>query len=124
MLGTVAYAALAPCLIVAMSPSWLQYSALYCHGMGMGLLLFFAMTRSNRDSDLYNLRNILFNVPLPPRTLWFNMGLWKDEGDSYPDACERLVKAVADVVKIGKGASVLGKTINAPHGSSNEPYLF
>ncbi|ORY94867.1 S-adenosyl-L-methionine-dependent methyltransferase [Syncephalastrum racemosum] len=105
MLGTAVYAALLPCLIVAMSPSWLQYSLLYCHGVGLGL--FMLMRRSKSDSDMYSLRNVMFNVPLPPRTLWFNMGLWKDKSDSYPDACERLVNAVADAVKIGKGASVL-----------------
>ncbi|KAI8970003.1 S-adenosyl-L-methionine-dependent methyltransferase [Mycotypha africana] len=84
----------------------------YLHAVGVCILLyvlFFASATlaEQKTNDLYGLRHILFNVELPPKTMWFNMGLWDKKGIRFPTACENLVHAVVSKMDMKAGSSVL-----------------
>ncbi|RDW56383.1 hypothetical protein BP5796_13205 [Coleophoma crateriformis] len=58
-----------------------------------------AKNRSNGKVDrrtkrpLYRADHSILNIPLPPQSLWMNMGLWKDTED-FPTACRALLEEV------------------------------
>ncbi|KAI9491583.1 S-adenosyl-L-methionine-dependent methyltransferase [Zychaea mexicana] len=121
------YAALLPglCLVTTTGP--LRDIAIYLHAFGLAWLLFFQTSSSSpqQGSDMYNLRHVMFNLEIPPKTLWFNMGLWdanesgginSDNGKSsdddrchmkYSDACEKLVEAVLERMEMKHASNVL-----------------
>ncbi|KAI7849992.1 S-adenosyl-L-methionine-dependent methyltransferase [Circinella umbellata] len=95
---------------------------LYCHALGLAWQLFqwFQSSPSIQQKDMYNFRNVIFNLEIPPKTLWFNMGLWYDTNDNdkqqqqlqekdmnYSAACERLVEAVLEEIEMKPGSRVL-----------------
>ncbi|KAL4809109.1 hypothetical protein BDV18DRAFT_133969 [Aspergillus unguis] len=50
--------------------------------------------KGNEDEDsIYALDHALLNIPLPPPTMWMNMGYWKNATD-FPTACAALLDQV------------------------------
>ncbi|KAG2217948.1 hypothetical protein INT45_008564 [Circinella minor] len=92
---------------------------LYFHALGLAWQLFqwFQSSSSIQQKDMYNFRNVIFNLEIPPKTLWFNMGLWYDTNNNdkqeqeqdmkYSVACERLVEAVLKEIEMKPGSRVL-----------------
>jgi hypothetical protein len=87
----------------------------YSHALGVSCIIFLLLNNNNAEeatttdkNEIYGLRHLLFNLELPPKTLWFNMGLWDKPGLTFPQACENLVHAVATVMKIQPASTVLG----------------
>ncbi|KAK1139568.1 hypothetical protein N8T08_000641 [Aspergillus melleus] len=48
---------------------------------------------STGDRSIYGLDHAVLNTPIPPPSMWMNMGYWKDESD-LPDACRALLEQV------------------------------
>ncbi|KAL4879746.1 hypothetical protein BJY04DRAFT_219834 [Aspergillus karnatakaensis] len=46
-----------------------------------------------QETSLYALDHALLNIPLPPPSMWMNMGYWKDTTD-FPTACASLLDQV------------------------------
>jgi hypothetical protein len=88
---------------------------LYLHALGISVTLYFFTNNTSKNdtatdkNEIYGLRHLLFNLELPPKTLWFNMGLWDKPDLTFPQACENLVHAVAKTIKIKPVSAVLGK---------------
>lgn len=86
---------------------------LYSHALGISCIFYLLInqvdTATTEKNELYGLRHLLFNLQLPPTTLWFNMGLWDKPDLTFPQACENLVHAVAKVMDIKPVSTVLGK---------------
>ncbi|KAG2236772.1 S-adenosyl-L-methionine-dependent methyltransferase [Thamnidium elegans] len=84
---------------------------LYSHALGISCILYLLINQVNttttEKNELYGLRHLLFNLRLPPTTLWFNMGLWDKPDLTFPQACENLVHAVAKVMDIKPVSTVL-----------------
>jgi hypothetical protein len=112
------YLSLLP-LIILYTDGYIEKTLIYLHALGITCILYTLVNSTNDDtatttstsheSEIYGLRHLLFNLELPPKTLWFNMGLWNKESMSFPEACENLVHAVAHKMNIKPNASVLGK---------------
>lgn len=89
---------------------------LYLHALGVSCIIYLVVNNINNggtediadENDMYGLRHLLFNIELPPKTLWFNMGLWDKPGLTFPQACENLVHSVAKVIDIKPVSAVLG----------------
>ncbi|KAL4906385.1 hypothetical protein BDW74DRAFT_131846 [Aspergillus multicolor] len=47
----------------------------------------------NESSALYGLDHAVLNVPVPPSSMWMNLGYWKDTTD-FPTACAALLDQV------------------------------
>lgn len=90
---------------------WIQNILFYLHALGISCIIYllFHPFPPNEENEIYGLRHILFNVELPPKTLWFNMGLWDQPNLSFPQACENLVHRVANFIQMKSGSKVLGK---------------
>lgn len=87
---------------------------LYSHALGVSCILYLLINQvdtTTEKNEMYGLRHLLFNLQLPPTTLWFNMGLWDKPDLTFPEACENLVHAVAKAMKIKPVSTVLGKII-------------
>lgn len=89
----------------------------YLHALGVSCMIYLLLNDNNTkdaaatdENEIYGLRHLLFNLELPPKTLWFNMGLWDKPGLTFPQACENLVHAVATVMKIQPDSTILGKS--------------
>ncbi|KAI9272920.1 S-adenosyl-L-methionine-dependent methyltransferase [Phascolomyces articulosus] len=99
---------------------------LYLHALGLAWLLFSFTPSSTTQpnggqNDMYDLRHVTFNLEIPPKTLWFNMGLWYDDDNEqdnknnkenekhmkYSHACERLVEAVIQQMEMKHSSRVL-----------------
>jgi hypothetical protein len=63
---------------------------------------------SSSSNDLYGLKHFIFNLELPPRTLWFNMGFWESPNATFPEACAHLVKTVIKNMNLNRESNVLG----------------
>ncbi|KAH8428821.1 uncharacterized protein LDX57_006500 [Aspergillus melleus] len=48
---------------------------------------------STGDRSIYGLDHAVLNTPMPPPSMWMNMGYWKD-GSDLPDACRALLEQV------------------------------
>ncbi|KAI8141815.1 hypothetical protein BJV82DRAFT_163119 [Fennellomyces sp. T-0311] len=79
--------------------------SLYFHAIGLAWTLLVGFSQG----QMYNLRHVTFNLEIPPKTLWFNMGLWSDDTIHFSDACERLVVAVLEQMRLKRSTHVLGK---------------
>lgn len=90
---------------------------LYLHALGISCIVYLLVNNISNGSttedlvdenEIYGLRHLLFNLELPPKTLWFNMGLWDKSNLTFPQACENLVHTVAKVIGIKPVSAVLG----------------
>ncbi|KAH8811180.1 hypothetical protein F5884DRAFT_267137 [Xylogone sp. PMI_703] len=45
------------------------------------------------EKPLYRVDHSILSIPLPPQSMWMNMGFWKDTGD-FPTACRALLEEV------------------------------
>ncbi|KAL4870707.1 hypothetical protein BDV12DRAFT_207413 [Aspergillus spectabilis] len=61
-----------------------------------------------QETSLYALDHALLNIPLPPPSMWMNMGYWKDTAD-FPTACASLLDQILIT------ASLLGPDGEAIH---------
>ena len=122
-------------ILLSITTGILHDIILYLHAIGLAWQLFsFSHSSSSlqQDKDMYNLRHVTFNLEIPPKTLWFNMGLWYDDDDNnnkekkknnenenqvkvvethnmkYSVACERLVEAVLEHIEMKPASRVLG----------------
>ncbi|RDW59320.1 uncharacterized protein DSM5745_11015 [Aspergillus mulundensis] len=60
----------------------------------MHLLSFLRKSKtSNETSSLYGLDHAALNLPVPPPSMWMNLGYWKDTTD-FPTACAALLDQV------------------------------
>lgn len=85
---------------------------LYLHAIILTCLVLEYGTESTTGKhEIYGLRHILFNLELPPKTLWFNMGLWNKPNLTFPEACENLVHAVIEFIDLKPVSTVLGKIL-------------
>ncbi|KAK4513194.1 uncharacterized protein ATC70_012989 [Mucor velutinosus] len=109
------YLSLLP-LIILYTDGYIEKTLIYLHALGITCILYILVNSTTDDTtttasadgnEIYGLRHLLFNLELPPKTLWFNMGLWSKKNMSFPEACENLVHAVADKMDINPNASVL-----------------
>ena len=106
LLGFFAYIALLP--VIHLTTSGIAHDiGLYLHAIGLAWALFEEFS----DGEMYDLRHVIFNLEIPPRTLWFNMGLWNDDDETmhFSEACERLVEAVLQQMQLKRATRVLGK---------------
>ncbi|KAI7895598.1 S-adenosyl-L-methionine-dependent methyltransferase [Mucor mucedo] len=100
-------------VISSYTDGWIQHVLLYLHALGVSCMLYLLVNPATSDNnevdenEIYGLRHLLFNLELPPKTLWFNMGLWDKPGLSFPQACENLVHKVAQFINIKPMSSVL-----------------
>ncbi|KAL4782366.1 hypothetical protein BJX76DRAFT_292062 [Aspergillus varians] len=46
-----------------------------------------------RESSVYGLDHAILNIPIPPPSMWMNLGYWKDTSD-FPTACAALLDQV------------------------------
>lgn len=90
----------------------------YLHALGVSCIAYILLNSSNNssststssaDSEIYGLKHLLFNIELPPKTLWFNMGLWDKPNLTFPQACENLVNAVTKLMDLQPRSKILGK---------------
>lgn len=105
-------------LIILYTDGYIEKTLIYLHALGITCILYILVnstsdettttTAAAEGNEIYGLRHLLFNLELPPKTLWFNMGLWNRDDMSFPEACENLVHAVANKMSIKPNASVLG----------------
>lgn len=93
-----AYIAFIPIILQACTDVW-RYTLLYLHAIGLVCLVMFGSSKSN---DMYSLNHVVFNLVIPPKTLWFNMGLWDNDALEFPEACESLATAVINRLDIKK----------------------
>ncbi|OBZ82145.1 Erythromycin 3''-O-methyltransferase, partial [Choanephora cucurbitarum] len=63
--------------------------------------------QETQQSELYGLRNLLVNLELPPKSAWFNMGLWDRPNLNYSQACQNLVREVTEQCAIQPNSSIL-----------------
>lgn len=112
------YVLLLPLISISASDN-IKSILLYLHAIGLTCILYNAihsvLSRSkdakrtlNQEKDLYGLKHTLLNLQVPPATLWFNVGLWVDNTNLYPEACENLISKVARYANVQKNKSVLG----------------
>ncbi|KAL2833293.1 hypothetical protein BDW59DRAFT_156795 [Aspergillus cavernicola] len=62
----------------------------------MNLLKFLFSKRNNpnpQNSSLYGLDHAILNIPIPPPSMWMNLGYWKNTND-FPTACATLLDQV------------------------------
>lgn len=100
-----AYFAVLPAILFFLDGN-MQQVLLYLHALCVPLLF-----QLSFQDGMYKLRHVVFNLELPPKTLWFNMGLWdNDTVKSYGDACRRLVSEVVSRMRLlsRNGQHVLG----------------
>jgi hypothetical protein len=110
------YSSILP-LIIIYTYGTIKSILLYLHALGIASIIYLLINLppasinqalSMNQNEIYGLRHLLFNLKLPPKTLWFNMGLWNKEGLSFPEACENLVHTVAEKMDIRPACAVLG----------------
>lgn len=105
-------------LIIIYTDGHIKNTLLYLHALGIACMVYLSVNSSpdpekeaqqpRGSKELYGMKHLLFNLELPPKTLWFNMGLWNKEGLSFPEACENLVGTVAKKMDIKPSSTVLG----------------
>ncbi|KAI9019611.1 S-adenosyl-L-methionine-dependent methyltransferase [Phycomyces nitens] len=105
-LGIISYIVLLPILLQYNHTIWVG-CLLYCHALGLAYWLSnifqFPCQKKQNKGEIYGLHHLLFNIDIPPKTFWLNMGLWDNDGISYKDACERLVtKATENIPQAAK----------------------
>jgi hypothetical protein len=114
------YSSILPLIIIYTDGS-IKSILLYLHALGIASIIYLLVnlppasikeTQPTGQNEIYGLRHLLFNLELPPKTLWFNMGLWDKEGLSFPEACENLVHTVAEKMDIKPASTVLGMMIS------------
>ncbi|KAI8333241.1 S-adenosyl-L-methionine-dependent methyltransferase [Blakeslea trispora] len=71
------------------------------------VFLFNQPTQETQQSELYGLRNLLVNLELPPKSAWFNMGLWNQPNLTYSQACQNLVCKVTEQCSLQSNSSIL-----------------
>lgn len=90
---------------------------LYLHALGVSCIIYILVNNISNpttddtttdENEIYGLRHLLFNLDLPPKTLWFNMGLWDKPNLTFPQACENLVHTVAKAINIKPVSAILG----------------
>lgn len=103
-------------LILLNTDGAIKTALTYLHALGITCIIYILINSTKEEdtitadnNEIYGLRHLLFNLELPPKTLWFNMGLWNKENISFPEACENLVHAVASKMHIKPNSTVLGK---------------
>lgn len=91
----------------------------YLHALGVSCIAYVLLHSNNSstnttsdESEVYGLKHLLFNLELPPKTLWFNMGLWDKPNLTFPQACENLVSAVTRLMDLQTHSKILGKKKN------------
>ena len=107
----ISYASILPCIVLYTSDHS-QQVLLYLHAIGMTIIIVFLFNQpmqETQQSELYGLRNLLVNLELPPKSAWFNMGLWDRPNLNYSQACQNLVREVTEQCAIQPNSSILGK---------------
>ncbi|KAL4986431.1 hypothetical protein BDW68DRAFT_198021 [Aspergillus falconensis] len=59
----------------------------------MNLLSLFRKSKRANGASLYGLDHAVLNLPLPPPSMWMNLGYWKDTTD-FPTACAALLDQI------------------------------
>ncbi|KAL4798770.1 hypothetical protein BDV19DRAFT_402132 [Aspergillus venezuelensis] len=86
----------------------------------MNLLSLLRLRRSNKNTTtpaeaFYGLDHAVLNIPLPPPSMWMNLGYWKDTND-FPTACAALLDQVLITAGLldedGIGRVEDGKNVN------------
>ncbi|KAI9323200.1 hypothetical protein BX666DRAFT_20037 [Dichotomocladium elegans] len=101
------YVALLPVILMT-TAGMLRIILAYMHAFGLACIILLGSAKP-RKTGMYKLRNAMFNLELPPKTLWFNMGLWDTPNMKYADACVKLAQKVADAMQLKPETQVLGK---------------
>lgn len=111
----VGYLCLIP-LISSFADGYIKSILYYLHALGVSCMVYVLIHGNSNStavadsSEIYGLRHLLFNLQLPPKTLWFNMGLWDTPNLTFPQACENLVLRVAKLMDIKPKSKILGKS--------------
>lgn len=101
------YILLLPLIVVTVDGT-IRLLLLYIHAFGLAWILLDTPSTGDGDS-LYKLRHVLFNLEIPPKTLWFNMGYWEGTTQTYSEACARLVEKVVTSMQLKRNTRILGK---------------
>ncbi|KAI7869127.1 S-adenosyl-L-methionine-dependent methyltransferase [Spinellus fusiger] len=102
------YCAILP--VVLWQSSFWTSIVMYLHALGLAYLLStdtIQWSKGPASKEMYGLRHVLFNLQVPPKTLWLNMGYWDKDPLSYPEACESLVRKVTETLGIHANSRVL-----------------
>lgn len=110
----VGYLCLLP-IISSCTDGSMKSALYYLHALGVSCIAYILLNSnsgssantSSGDSEVYGLKHLLFNIELPPKTLWFNMGLWDKPNLTFPQACENLVNAVTKLMDLQPRSKVL-----------------
>ncbi|KAI8976206.1 S-adenosyl-L-methionine-dependent methyltransferase [Pilobolus umbonatus] len=100
-------------LLFTCTGGYTQTVLAYVHGFILCMSVYVYLNtyhgeKSSKNNEMYGLQHTLFNIEIPPRTYWFNMGLWDKENLTYPQACENLVVTVAEIIGIQPNSTILG----------------